>query len=913
MKKRMTRMMGVAGLMMLLTFIPEFAWALSFFDPVPGDISVSLLMKQIFGDAMPNGLGSGGADPLVGMFSVMNAGILSVGGVLAAYNLVVGTMQTAHQGEMLGKQWSSMWLPIRTGLGTALVVPFGKGYCVAQVLVMWLAVQGVGLADKMWEKFVDTGFDGMVSQMTYGGPNVRSFAKSAVSIQLCMKAIEREKRDNPNLMGDQYETITKPYTTTTLSGRTEEGIRYGTLANPTQCGTVSREFGKSNLDRATQGAQQSYASSNGMLSGFANAVGAFANGLVSGVKPQDMDDINRAHKEGVKFIMTAAGDVATYAIQAARMDLNGTDTQDKAKEAALIKALADAEANYSLNVATAASLSPSIFDLESIKTQAKEGGWMMAGGWFMKVARGMESVNKEVNRTFEISAGEASGDVSEDLQKTGSTIIERMMASNGEGDQKTQGMGGSIGNGLTQLLSGLDVTELKNNTSHPLIIADQVGDRLFNIGSAVLTIFMVISFGAVGLAIFGMSPLSVLPKIGLGGVANVLGKAVDGAGGSVLSAFANSSAMLITGIFLVMMMVGLYLKVYVPIMPFVFYFTASLAWMLIVVQAMIAAPIWAVMHLTGSGDDIMGGSRTGYTMLLSLMLRPALLVAGFAAAMVVAYPFGMILNRIFFEVIMNSTDPSGSFLYGIMMTMMSSLIYCILLTGILHQCFQLIHIIPNEVLQWFGGQGSRLGDSAEQMSGKIQNAVKAAEGVAGVGGQVLAQGMSGATSGFKQQTQNRNEGVGTATNMSALSSNINKKADMASSSNSPSELSSVAEGLGKDAEKADSMMTDMGGDGNLGVSAQTAQKYNQAAEQFGFKGQTLFGRSSDGSYKRTAQGDKLYANMQASKQTALGAQSLALQRADQLSPKSTGGGGTGGATAPAPEVPKDPPAGEERM
>lgn len=900
MKERMTRMMGVAGLMMLLTFIPEFAWALSFFDPVPGDISVSLLMKQIFGDAMPNGLGSGGADPLVGMFSVMNAGILSVGGVLAAYNLVVGTMQTAHHGEMLGKQWSSMWLPIRTGLGTALVVPFGKGYCVAQVLVMWLAVQGVGLADKMWEKFVDTGFDGMVSQMTYGGPSVKAFTNAAVGIQLCMKAIEREKADNPQLVGDQYETKTVPYTKTTLSGRTEEGIRYGTLANPTQCGTVSREFGKSSLDRATQGAQQSYASSSGFFSGFASAVGAFANGLTSSVKPEDMDPVNRAHKEGAKFIMTAATNVAAYAIQTARLDINGAegaDAQNKTQEAELIKALVDAEGNYSLNVASAASINPSIFDLESLKSKAKEGGWMMAGGWFMKVARGMEAVNKEVNRTFEIEPGSAVGDISADLQKTGITIVERMMTTNGEGEQKSPGVGGSIGNGLAQMFSGLDVTELKNNTSHPIIIADQVGNRLVNAG--------LLGIGAIA-AVIGLSTfLGMAAKFSpLKFMAKELMNGADKAS-AFFDGFGTALAGTITGMLILIIMLGMYLKVYIPIMPFVFYFTASLAWMLIVVQAMIAAPIWAVMHLTGSGDDIMGGSRTGYTMLLSLMLRPALLVAGFAAAMVVAYPFGMILNRIYFDVILVSSDPGGGFFYNMLMTLMSTLIYCVLLTGLLHQCFQLIHIIPNEVLQWFGGQGSRLGDSAEQMSGKVTNAVKTAEGA------VAALGMSGSQFGaragqnVKQDISTGGKGLEQGNAVMAMQQKASAASSTAASSQSPSELKTAAATLEKEAEGMQGVMNEMGGDKDLGVSADTARKFNLGAESYGLpKGTRMFNKGADGMHHRTPEGQKVYEGLQASKGLAVSAQSLALQRADQLSPKSTG------TSAATPESIKPPEEGD---
>ena len=62
--------------------------------------------------------------------------LLVLGGVLAAYVLISGTMVTAHDGEMLGKKWSSMWLPIRTALGTAMLLPMLVA-CVVNIVAIW--------------------------------------------------------------------------------------------------------------------------------------------------------------------------------------------------------------------------------------------------------------------------------------------------------------------------------------------------------------------------------------------------------------------------------------------------------------------------------------------------------------------------------------------------------------------------------------------------------------------------------------------------------------------------------------------------------------------------------------------------------------------------------------------------------
>ncbi|EPN9163643.1 DotA/TraY family protein, partial [Escherichia coli] len=75
--------------------------------------------------------------------------LLVLGGVLAAYVLISGTMVTAHDGEMLGKKWSSMWLPIRTALGTAMLLPMPTGFCAIHMVIYSLIKTGIGLAGTM--------------------------------------------------------------------------------------------------------------------------------------------------------------------------------------------------------------------------------------------------------------------------------------------------------------------------------------------------------------------------------------------------------------------------------------------------------------------------------------------------------------------------------------------------------------------------------------------------------------------------------------------------------------------------------------------------------------------------------------------------------------------------------------------
>jgi len=141
----------VVTLTLSVTMFPVLASASSSFDftPVATDLSVAYLSK-IFG--LVDGVLYGTGSQIMGtLFGVFNAAILVIGGIVLIYVLIVSTLNTAHQGEILGQKWNSLWVPIRIAVGMALLLPKASGYCLMQVLIMWIVVQGVGAANKIWD------------------------------------------------------------------------------------------------------------------------------------------------------------------------------------------------------------------------------------------------------------------------------------------------------------------------------------------------------------------------------------------------------------------------------------------------------------------------------------------------------------------------------------------------------------------------------------------------------------------------------------------------------------------------------------------------------------------------------------------------------------------------------------------
>src|SRR5437870_3415012 len=74
-----------------------------------------------------------GPQILSAMFKIFNTAILGIGALVVTYTTVVGILNTAAEGEFLGKHWHSIWVPLRTVIGIAGLFPMKTGYCAMQV------------------------------------------------------------------------------------------------------------------------------------------------------------------------------------------------------------------------------------------------------------------------------------------------------------------------------------------------------------------------------------------------------------------------------------------------------------------------------------------------------------------------------------------------------------------------------------------------------------------------------------------------------------------------------------------------------------------------------------------------------------------------------------------------------------
>jgi len=134
---------GPAGGGKGLVYTPPPTGVCPFFQSHKNDLSMHYL-NAVFGSV--DGILHGTGGQIAGkMFSIFNSAAITLGGILIAYILVKSTVETAHEGEVLGKKWSTIWVPLRAALGFGLLIPKASGYSIIQIFMMWVVASSCSL------------------------------------------------------------------------------------------------------------------------------------------------------------------------------------------------------------------------------------------------------------------------------------------------------------------------------------------------------------------------------------------------------------------------------------------------------------------------------------------------------------------------------------------------------------------------------------------------------------------------------------------------------------------------------------------------------------------------------------------------------------------------------------------------
>ncbi len=669
---RLVAVLGSSILLQKAAFAaPDFG-----LNPSCSDRSMADYLVPLFGSLFSDC--GGVAGPFETALGLLNGGALIIGGMLAAYNLVVGTMQTAHDGEMLGKKWSSMWLPIRTAFGVGLVVPLGGGYCVAQLLIGFLIGQGVGLANNVWSGYIDAFATpaGMAPHAML--PKVDELARSMLVSQVCMAAYNSVREGNEAIVPLPMETSAPA-----------PGIRNYGVSGGAECGSV-----------------------------FFHQVTMVDSDAFSGLHPttfnsEPLTKVQEAHMAAVVAMEAALGPTAKKVAASA---LGGPDPE-------VVADLTKAVVEYQKTVAASAD---NVFGnedaLSAFVNTAKHDGWSLAGAWFLKATAMQDAVNQVVAHvpTAVSPNAKALAQMSSSLAPTFIRLDALLRSST-----QTQLAQNSTINSVEQL----------GNSSNPFQKGVQVAMNQIFGGDWIAAMIKrdpnrsaLMSVKDFGDYLMTGSEAGIISGIAMIGVAEASKHEIDSTLGNVANiatlgastaiAGAAAGAIQAVGYLIIFFCVGLFawsagIAVYLPMAPFLLYFGAFIGWIILCGEAIIAAPLWAIMHLTPEGDGVMGGARQGYMLILGLLLRPALIVLGFVFALTAVDKIALGFNAVFFQVFKLSQNGS---VIGLGTSLVMIMIYFGTMVWIFHTVFGLIHVIPDKLLTWMGGGREQLGDTSKSMA-----------------------------------------------------------------------------------------------------------------------------------------------------------------------------------------------------
>lgn len=391
------------------------------------------------------------------------------------------------------------------------------------------------------------------------------------------------------------------------------------------------------------------------------------------------------------------------------------------------------EANKRRNGSSIAGLSASNNDfgnyvdfIKVARDNAMTDGWATSGMWYMSMTQSISKLHeltsikpfigwasnnvKEYNAFVSNNNGLASmtnNMVADMIDYYGLFTQHAAYSTNKAIIQASQNEGVDTTNAIAALGMNIDVTNLFDSSRHPVILLTETGHNL--IGAAESFMQMNSYWSARNTPMIFNKDKQMMPDPN-----NPASQA-----GVMLSYFA--------GAILVM---GFMMAYYLPALPFLIWVGAMLGWLISVVEAVFIAPLWGVMHLHPEGSKYTGKGQAGYGLLMSLALRPTLMILGLIASLIIVQVFGMFVNYIFAIGMNVSLQPnegaSGDITVSKLMYVLSLYgIYLIFMMGLITKMFNIITIIPDQILKWIGGSNGNLSEygaiGGEQTAGKLNN------------------------------------------------------------------------------------------------------------------------------------------------------------------------------------------------
>lgn len=659
------------------------------------------IMGQMFG-----GISSiDGANPLLDLIQNINAITLIIAGILITYQIMNGLIATAHEGEFLGKRLNAATYPLRISIATAVIVPVVKGYAIVQIVVMWLVTQSIGFADQTWISYISKQNFSEAISVSMPSPQTKDMADSILESLVCVESLRKitnlpeghplYTKNNWGIHEVQNDTNKVRY----VFGDLYQG--HGFTVD--QCGYIEIPTPKNLV------ADKNIAEKFGdIYKGYTNTVTGSVGIKVFSDKviPRETEliaiqsAVGAAHRREIDRLISSTQLIANKIINDENYKINGADFSNIISE-------------YNKQIKNAATSEIKRYNpFKSIIEKAEMDGFISSMFLYNKMADLADIVSRSVvmKSTYEkpktMTNPTFKDQYTTDMLKVkGKLISSDVMVSNAsDGDDS---MEGKMNRWLDQKISEhIDGGMFQINPGeHPIMAAKRIGTNVLSVITSLTTAL------GIGATVFPMASTTLL---------------------TILSGIWTAGLPLI-----------LFTLVIIPLTPVLYILGSIIAWVTSVVEAVIVAPFWAVMHIV-HGDDMLGSGEKGYKLLLNILLKPVMIVVGviasFSLIMIftsfIASNYGAMMEDM---AMTSNTGALTKFFYMIA----SIYIITILNFTIMMSIFKLIFQLPDRIMQWITNSENTLGGSAQDIAGVGGTAAKITTAGAGLAGNIAGKGLGG--------------------------------------------------------------------------------------------------------------------------------------------------------------------------
>jgi len=680
---------------------------------------------------------------MASMFKEFNMFIFSAACIWMAYNMIAGLAQTMHEGVVLGKRMSTVWVPVRVAFGTASLMPVFGGWAFCQALMVIASLLGIAGANRV----ATTAIESTAAFQTTVNPmgNIKQAAQIQ-NIELYMAkaaACQRASYDMAAAMqaGSQATPTDFPVTLNAaadngtaivmkFAGRQSSG-QYGAAT----CGEIKLQF--------------SPRSNTGLASTFGFRV---ADVNYTGIRTRAME----AHASTLN---------TTYA--AAQAMIQGVSPSSTPTQfSASVKAIADGYFGLYTNtfqnkLSALAADTNGVSNAGAISDQLvqrmKDGGWATLGIWYSVYAEVGEAMNEMLDPVVTFQAmPEGDG-----MPSTTSDLLAGLEAAVGVAAAQNQGaLATSTGNtslgqwimgGALNMTMGASATGA-SNTINPIIAFKNIGDNGLAAAQSLYFAYKVYSGYADGI---GGSAVSSIVGSDIG--AKIIGKLgpVGGMANALISIAKDAGALLLPVIGLLFITAAV-MAFYIPMVPFIQWFAALIQWFTSVIESLIGSSLWAMAHFDSDGEGM--GQRTsyGYTYMLNNFARPIIMTFAFFIASAAITVMGTYLFRYFGAAVGTA---QGNSLTGLLSIVAYLVIFTVMGMTLVNSTFTMMLNLADRMIGWIGNnQNAAVGHEVEnKVAGVFVNAARAGSGAvsAGMGkkgGGGLLDAVSAKTKGGLTQT-----------------------------------------------------------------------------------------------------------------------------------------------------------------